>query len=216
MKPRVKICCIKSVEEAEIAIRYGATTIGLVSEMPSGPGVISEELISEIAFKTPPGIGTFLLTSKQNTASIIEQQRHCQVNTIQLCDDVVEGNYDEFRTALPGIKIVQVVHVSNEDAVKHAISVAPRVDGILLDSGNPTASIKKLGGTGTTHNWNLSKRIVDAVNIPVWLAGGLNPENISDAIEKVSPFGVDVCSGVRTDGNLDEKKLSKFMESIFS
>lgn len=216
MKPRVKICCIKSVAEAETAIRYGATAIGLVSEMPSGPGVISEELISEIVVKTPPGIGTFLLTSKQDTASIIEQQRECQVNTIQLCDNLVEGSYDDFRTALPGIKIVQVIHVLNEDSVEQAISTAPRVDGILLDSGNPTASIKKLGGTGNTHDWRLSKKIVDAVSIPVWLAGGLNSENISDAIEKVSPFGIDVCSGVRTVGKLDEKKLSKFMKNISS
>ena len=179
--------------------------------MPSGPGVISEELISEIAFKTPPGIGTFLLTSKQDTASIIEQQRRCQVNTIQLCDNLVEGSYDDFRKALPGIKIVQVIHVSDEKSVQEAISIASHVDGILLDSGNPAATIKKLGGTGNTHNWNLSKKIVDAVNIPVWLAGGLNPENSSSAVEKVSPFGLDVCSGVRTNGLLDEKKLTNFM-----
>ena len=215
MKPRIKICCIKSIEEAEIAIRNGATAIGLVSEMPSGPGVISEELISEIAFKTPPGIGTFLLTSKQDTASIIEQQRRCQVNTIQLCDNLVEGSYDDFRKALPGIKIVQVIHVSDEKSVQEAISIASHVDGILLDSGNPAATIKKLGGTGNTHNWKLSKKIVDAVNIPVWLAGGLNPENSSSAIEKVSPFGLDVCSSVRTDSLLDEKKLTNFM-AIFS
>ncbi len=211
MKPRVKICCIKSMAEAETAIRYGATAIGLVSEMPSGPGVISEVLISEIALKTPPGIGTFLLTSKQDTASIIEQQRRCQVNTIQLCDNLVKGSYTDFRKALPGIKTVQVIHVINEESVQEAISIAPHVDSILLDSGNPTAAIKKLGGTGNTHNWRLSKKIVDAVDIPVWLAGGLNPENSSDAIEKVSPFGLDVCSGVRTDGLLDEMKLTSFM-----
>ena len=211
MIPRVKICCIKSTEEAETAIRYGATAIGLVSEMPSGPGVIPEELISEIAFKTRPGIGTFLLTSKQDTASIIDQQRRCGVNTIQLCDNLVDGSYADLRKALPGIKIVQVVHVSDEESVNDAISIAHYVDSILLDSGDPTANIKILGGTGNTHNWSLSKRIVDAVDIPVWLAGGLNPENVSSAVKKVSPFGLDVCSGVRTDGFLDEKKLKKFM-----
>lgn len=211
MKPRVKICCIKGMAEAEIAIRYGATAIGLVSEMPSGPGVISEELISEIAFKTPPGISTFLLTSKQDTASIIEQQRRCRVNTIQLCDNLVKGSYNDFREALPGIKIVQVIHVINEESVQQAISIASHVDSILLDSGNPTSEVKKLGGTGNTHNWSLSRKIVDAVAVPVWLAGGLNPENCLDAFEKVSPFGLDVCSGVRTDGLLDEQKLSNFM-----
>lgn len=213
MRSRIKICCINSPTEAKMAIQFGASAIGLVSEMPSGPGVISEELISEIAFNTPPGIGTFLLTSKQDTASIIEQQRRCQVNTIQLCDNLSEGSYADFRKALPGIKIVQVIHVTDEQSLYDAISIAPYVDSILLDSGNLTADIKILGGTGNTHDWSLSKKIVDAVDIPVWLAGGLNPDNVLSAIEKVSPFGLDVCTGVRTDGLLDEKKLRKFMEN---
>ena len=213
MKSRIKICCINSRAEAKMAIQFGASAIGLVSEMPSGPGVISEELISEIAFNTPPGIGTFLLTSKQDTASIIEQQRRCRVNTIQLCDNLSEGSYADFRKALPGIKIVQVIHVTDEQSLYDAISIAPYVDSILLDSGNLTADIKILGGTGNTHDWSLSKKIVDAVDIPVWLAGGLNPDNVLSAIEKVSPFGLDVCTGVRTDGLLDEKKLRKFMEN---
>ena len=213
MRSRIKICCINSRAEAKMAIQFGASAIGLVSEMPSGPGVISEELISEIAFNTPPGIGTFLLTSKQDTASIIEQQRRCRVNTIQLCDNLSEGSYADFRKALPGIKIVQVIHVTDEQSLYDAISIAPYVDSILLDSGNLTADIKILGGTGNTHDWSLSKKIVDAVDIPVWLAGGLNPDNVLSAIEKVSPFGLDVCTGVRTDGLLDEKKLRKFMEN---
>ncbi|MCH8272776.1 MAG: phosphoribosylanthranilate isomerase [Candidatus Marinimicrobia bacterium] len=214
MKPRIKICCIKSIAEAETAIRYGATAIGLVSEMPSGPGVISEELIREIALKTPPGIGTFLLTSKQDTASIIEQQRRCQVNTIQLCDILVEGSYDDFRKASPGINIVQVIHVVDDFSVEQAVSIAPLVDGLLLDSGIVNSSVKELGGTGRTHNWELSKTIVELTQTAVWLAGGLNSENVSSAIGAVSPFGVDVCSGVRSSGSLDESKLSQFVKKI--
>ena len=216
MDVRIKICCIGSIEEANLAIRYGASAIGLVSEMPSGPGVISEDLITEIAASVPPTIETFLLTSRQDTGSIIEQQRRCGVNTIQICDSLIDGDYSNFRKELPGIKIIQVIHVMDDSPVEDAISIAPMVDGLLLDSGNVKSPVKELGGTGRTHNWELSKTIVELNQTPVWLAGGLNPENIAEAIEAVSPFGVDVCSGVRSDGRLDEKKLSQFVEKINS
>jgi phosphoribosylanthranilate isomerase len=71
---RVKICCISSPQEAELAIRSGASALGLVSEMPSGPGVISDDKILEIANHVPPGVASFLLTSKQDVASIVAQQ----------------------------------------------------------------------------------------------------------------------------------------------
>lgn len=199
-----------------MAINYGASAIGLVSEMPSGPGVIQEELITEIALSVPKSISTFLLTSKRDTASIIEQQKRCKVNTIQICDSIEEGNYTDFRKELPEIKIIQVIHVVDESSIDEAISIAPLVDGLLLDSGNLNSSVKELGGTGRTHNWALSKAIVKSIQTPVWLAGGLNPENIVDAINAVSPFGVDLCSGVRSDGKLDELKLAQFVKNINS
>ncbi len=199
-----------------MAINYGASAIGLVSEMPSGPGVIQEELITEIALSVPKSISTFLLTSKRDTASIIEQQKRCKVNTIQICDSIEEGNYTDFRKELPEIKIIQVIHVVDESSIDEAISIAPLVDGLLLDSGNLNSSVKELGGTGRTHNWALSKAIVKSIQTPVWLAGGLNPENIVDAINTVSPFGVDLCSGVRSDGKLDELKLAQFVKNINS
>lgn len=199
-----------------MAINYGASAIGLVSEMPSGPGVIPEDLITEIALSVPKSISTFLLTSKRDTASIIEQQIRCKVNTIQLCDSLAEGDYTDFRKEIPGINIIQVIHVVDKSSVEEAISIAPLVDGLLLDSGNVRSSIKELGGTGRTHNWVLSRAIVKSSQTPVWLAGGLNPENIIAAIEAVSPFGVDICSGVRSDGKLDELKLAQFVNNINS
>jgi len=199
-----------------MAIQFGASAIGLVSDMPSGPGVIPEDLITRIATSVPSNISTFLLTSKRDTASIIEQQRRCKVNTIQICDSLTEGDYADFRRELPDINIIQVIHVVDDSSIEEAISVAPMVDGLLLDSGNVKSSVKELGGTGRTHNWNLSRAIVESTQTPVWLAGGLNSENIVDAIEAVSPFGVDVCSGVRSDEKLDEKKLSQFVENINS
>ena len=212
--PRVKICCIQSVAEAQLAIKYGASALGLVSAMPSGPGVISEERIAEIAAAAPPGVATFLLTCQQDADAIIAQQRHCRVNTLQLVDRLLAGTYKDLRNALPGIKIVQVVHVTGEESVAEVDNVAPHVDAILLDSGNPALKVKELGGTGRIHDWRLSRKIRECIGIPLYLAGGLKPENVADAIRQVGPFGLDVCNGVRTDGKLDESKLAAFFNAI--
>jgi phosphoribosylanthranilate isomerase len=212
--PRVKICCIGSVEEASLAVEYGASALGLVSEMPSGPGVISDQLISEIAATVPPAIGTFLLTCRQNVAEIVAQQRVCRTNTIQICDHLTHGTHEELRRALPGISIVQVVHVSGPESVVEATNVAPHVDAILLDSGNQKLAVKELGGTGRTHDWTLSRRIRARVQVPLFLAGGLTPENVARAVAEVEPFGLDLCSGVRTDGKLDREKLERFFSEV--
>jgi len=213
-RPRVKICCIASIEEAWMAIDAGASAIGLVSAMPSGPGPIPEDLIAEIAATVPPGVSSFLLTCLQDATSIIDQQRRLRVNTIQICDRLMSGSYQEIREALSGIRIVQVVHVTGQESVDEAIAVGPHVDAILLDSGNQSLAIKELGGTGRTHDWSLSRKIREAVDVPLFLAGGLNPTNVAAAIREVQPFGIDVCSGLRTEGALDPQKLSDFIRAI--
>lgn len=207
---------MRSREEAWLAIRHGASAVGLVSEMPSGPGVISEETITSIAAIIPPGVASFLLTSKRDAKSIISQQRHCGTNTIQIVDSVTLGIYGELRQALPGINLVQVIHVRSEESVDEAKSVEPFVDAVLLDSGNPALAIKELGGTGRVHNWSISRRIRETINIPIFLAGGLNAGNVAQAVKEVQPFGVDVCSGVRTNGLLDEGKVSAFFDAVSS
>ncbi len=212
--PRVKICCIDSVDEAALAVECGASALGLVSHMPSGPGVISDERIAEIAATVPPSIGTFLLTSRQRVADIIEQQRFCRTNTIQICDHLSGGAHRDLKDALPGISIVQVVHVTGPESVEEAARVAPHVDAILLDSGNQKLAVKELGGTGRTHDWSLSRAIRERIGVPLFLAGGLTPENVGQAIEEVGPFGLDLCSSVRTDGNLDAIKLKAFFLAV--
>jgi phosphoribosylanthranilate isomerase len=212
--PRVKICCIASIEEAKLAIKYGTSAIGLVSEMPSGPGPIPEELIEEIAVTIPPGVSSFLLTSRQDVDSIIEQQKRTKVNTIQIVDKLIHGSHTDLKKKLPGISIVQVIHVRGEESVTEAVKVSTFVNAILLDSGNQSLKIKELGGTGRIHDWKISRRIVDSVNVPVFLAGGLKPDNVIDAFSKVNPYGLDICSGVRTNGKLDEEKLSTLFENI--
>jgi phosphoribosylanthranilate isomerase len=214
MKARVKICCISSVAEAAMAVRYGASALGLVSRMPSGPGVIAEETITEIAATVPPGVATFLLTCESDARSIIAQQRRTRVNTIQLCDTVDPDCHARLREALPGIALVQVIHVTNQDSLAQAAAAAGQVDALLLDSGNQTLAIKELGGTGRKHDWHISRRIVESVRVPVFLAGGLNPENVAEAIHKVRPFGLDICSGLRTSGHLDEAKVQRFFANV--
>ena len=212
--PRVKICCISNAVEAALAIKHGAAALGLVSAMPSGPGVIDEETIARIAATVPPGVATFLLTSRHDAASIIAQQRRCRVNTLQLCDTVEPDGHARLRDALPGIALVQVIHVTGEESLDEAIAAAPNVDALLLDSGNQKLAVKELGGTGRTHDWRISRQIVAAVRTPVFLAGGLTPENVTAAIHEVRPFGLDVCSGLRTDGRLDADKVRRFFANI--
>ena len=212
--PRVKICCIGSVGEAALAVACGASALGLVSAMPSGPGVIGEHRIAEIAATIPPSIGSFLLTSGQDVTLISAQQRRCRTNCIQLCDCLTAGSHRDLRSALPGISIVQVVHVTGPESVDEAVSIADSVDAILLDSGNPALAVKELGGTGRRHDWSLSLRIREQVDIPIFLAGGLNADNVGEAMQAVAPFGLDLCSSVRTNGKLDRHKLIRFFEAV--
>lgn len=216
MKIRVKICCISSPEEARMAISFGAAALGLVGQMPSGPGVISDARIAEIAGQTPPGVATFLLSSETNGPALVAHQQRTHTSTLQLVDRVPTDTYATIRAALPALKIVQVVHVLDEHSVAEALAAAGHVDALLLDSGNPNLGIKELGGTGRTHDWSLSRRIVEQSPVPVYLAGGLHAGNVREAIDKVQPFGLDLCSGVRTQGALDPYRLEQFFNAVYS
>jgi phosphoribosylanthranilate isomerase len=214
--PRVKVCCIQSVAEARAAVAAGAAALGLVSEMPSGPGVIPEDRIAAIAAAIPPPVAPFLLTCRQDAPSLAAQQRRVRVGTLQLCDRLRAGAHAELRAALPGVRLVQVVHVTGPEALDEAQEVSAHVDAVLLDSGNPTLPVKQLGGTGRRHDWALSRRIREALDVPVFLAGGLTGENVGEAIAAVGPFALDVCGGVRTAGALDEARLRAFFRAVRS
>ena len=214
MKIKVKICCISSIEEAKLAIVHGAAAIGLVGRMPSGPGIITDELINSIAKTVIPPIDSFLLTSETTAEAIIEHHNKVNTTTIQMVDALSGREYHKIREAIPHVKLVQVIHVLDEKAVKEAIEIAEWVDAILLDSGNPNLSTKVLGGTGKTHNWDLSKKIRENISIPTYLAGGINKDNIRMAIDHVQPYGIDLCSSVRTNGQLDERKLEELFKAL--
>jgi phosphoribosylanthranilate isomerase len=212
---RIKICCIQSEAEARLAIAQGADALGLVGTMPSGPGPIEDELIAAIAARVPPPVATFLLTSETEAEAIIDHARRCRTNTLQLVDRIADDTWPRLRRALPGIKLVQVIHVVGEQSVAEAVAAAAHADALLLDSGQPHAAIKLLGGTGRVHDWAISRRIVEAVPCPVFLAGGLRADNVGAAIATVRPFGVDVCTGVRrTDYSLDPEKLEAFVAAV--
>lgn len=209
----IKICCMQSEDEIRLATTHGVTAVGFVSEMPSGPGPIPESRIVELAKSVPNGVRSFLLTCKPDASGIIAQVRRVGVTSVQICDRLMIGSYRDLKAALPHVTLVQVIHVQGDRSLHEAIAVADEVDELLLDSGRPTAPVKELGGTGRVHDWQVSRRIREAVRIPVWLAGGLTQSNVREAVALVRPHGVDVCSGVRTGGVLDPGKLDAFVRA---
>jgi len=212
--PRFKVCCIQSLDEAQLAIAHGASALGLVAAMPSGPGVIEEDQIRAIATRVPPPISTFLLSSLTDDALLVEQVRHCACSTLQLCDRTSANTRQRVRRYAPAVRIVQVVHVTGPESVNEAKDAAVASDALLLDSGNFHGEVKELGGTGRAHDWSLSRKIVRAVKVPVFLAGGLSAANARQAIDQVQPFALDLCSGLRTGGTLDAAKLKAFVEAL--
>ncbi len=211
---RVKICCIRDEHEIDLAVRAGASALGLVSAMPSGPGPIDDDTIGRLLARVPPGVTSFLLTSRTDPAALVEQHRRLPADVLQLVDRLEPGGHAAVRDRRPGVRLVQVIHVEDGRAVEEAERVATDVDAILLDSGRPGARVRELGGTGRVHDWAVSRRVVDAVDVPVWLAGGLHAGNVAEAIDRVRPFGVDLCTGVRTAGSLDPDRLGRFMDAV--
>jgi phosphoribosylanthranilate isomerase len=215
VRTRVKICCMASAEEVRLAVDAGADALGFVSAMPSGPGPIDEALIAELVARVPPPVSCFLLTCATDPAVVAEQVVRCGVDAVQLVDAVSEGAHAALRRLLPHrVRLVQVVHVVDAASVDEALGVAPHVDALLLDSGNPRLAVKELGGTGRVHDWALSRAVVERSPAPVFLAGGLRAENVAEAVRAVGPFGVDVCSGVRAAGRLDAARLRAFVEAV--
>jgi phosphoribosylanthranilate isomerase len=211
---RVKVCCIASIEEAELALELGADALGLVSAMPSGPGVIPDAAIAMIAEWVGTRAATVLLTSRSSADGIDEQLTLSRPSVLQICDALPDGEMAIVRRRHPDVVLMPVVHVRGTDAVREAVSLAADADAILLDSGNPCAQVKELGGTGRVHDWQVSRAIRDAVGVPLFLAGGLRAHNVADAVRTVQPFGVDVCSGVRRNGKLDRSTLTEFMSAV--
>jgi phosphoribosylanthranilate isomerase len=205
---------MSSVDDAALVIDAGAHALGFVSAMPSGAGIIDEALIARIIATVPVTVATFLLTSAVDATTIIDQQRGTRANTIQLVDRTTVDTRRTLRASMPGIAIVQVVHVTGPESATEAHEARIGSDAVLLDSGNPLLAVKELGGTGRVHDWDVSARIRRELDVPVFLAGGLNPGNVADAVRTVRPFGVDVCSGLRPGGKLDAQRVRDFVRNV--
>jgi phosphoribosylanthranilate isomerase len=214
LRTRVKICCITSAQALALATRYGADAIGLVGPMPSGTGIIGLDRARELAALTPPPVASFLLSCATRPADLLAEAREVAPAVLQIVDAVEPAAYALLRRELPALKLVQVLHVDGEASLEEARALFGLVDALLLDSGAPHAAVRELGGTGRVHDWAVSARIVAEAPVPVLLAGGLTSENVGEAIGTVRPFGVDLCTGLRSEGRLDEAKLAAFMAAV--
>jgi len=216
MRTRIKICCMSSPGEVRAAAVAGADCIGAVGPMPSGPNQIYDDAARAVIAATPPGVTPFLLTQEFTIEGVVRHVRATRAPVVQLVRHVDPRLHFEIREALPGVKIVQVVHVEDDTALELARGYSLTADALLLDSGTPKTGgdVEVLGGTGHTHDWRISRQIVQVVEKPVYLAGGMTQANVADAIALVRPFGIDLCSGVRTAGKLDQKKLTGFFVAV--
>ncbi|WP_300527105.1 phosphoribosylanthranilate isomerase [Maricaulis sp.] len=214
MRVRLKICCIKSAEEARLASAAGADALGLVGPMPSGPGTISYEQARHIARTVAPPVSRWLLSSETSAAGLIDAADQAGVDTLQIVRHLDPQILEELAGRRPHLRRVQVIHVEDEGALSLIGAYEAVTDAFLLDSGKPGAATETLGGTGDTHDWEISARFVAATQRPVMLAGGLNASNIADAVRTVRPYGIDLCSSVRSGDELDENKLTAFISAL--
>jgi phosphoribosylanthranilate isomerase len=214
VRTRVKICCIASIAEAELAIRHGAEALGLVAAMPSGPGPIDDAAIAAIAARVPPPISTFLLTSETTADAIADHVRRTGPTTVQIVSHIDPAVSAKVAALLPVTRRVQVIHVEDARALDLIPLYAPYIHAFLLDSGRPGLEVPELGGTGRMHDWEISASFVRQSSRPVFLAGGLNAHNVAEAVRTVRPYGLDLCSALRTNGALDVDKLMAFMQAV--
>ncbi|MBU6366080.1 MAG: phosphoribosylanthranilate isomerase [Gemmatimonadetes bacterium] len=170
--------------------------------------------IAKLATLVPASVESFLLSSQVTLEGIVAEHAVAGTTTLQLVDAVPHEVLRALRDARPGVRLVQVIHVTGAAAVEEALAVAPLVDALLLDSGNPQAAVKELGGTGRVHDWTFSREIVRQSGRPVYLAGGMRPDNVRAAMDAVGPHGIDVCTGVRSNGALDPDKLAAMVQAL--
>lgn len=208
---RVKICGNRTIEEAKMAVEAGADAVGfLVGIRHDSDDSLAPETARDIVKHIPPFISTVVVTHLVTAKEVVDLCDRILPTTVQLHDDIVPRQIAEIRMVRPHLKLIKAIHVVGDQAMNEAKTFSPYVDAILLDS----RTNDRIGGTGRIHDWDISERIVAADLKPVILAGGLTPNNISEAIAKVKPYGVDVHSGVEDeDGNRDVQKLKEFIRN---
>lgn len=211
---RVKVSCLRTPEEARLAVSFGAVAIGIASGVPGSTEELEDEQIAAITACVGDDIGTFLLTALGDPGEIAAKARRCAVNTVQLWEPLAPEAYIELRRAAPGLSIAQSIHVVDERAIAQAREMAGVADALVLGSTNPEPPFRWTSPHGRTHDWTISRRIVESAQIPVILSGGLTARNVADAVRFVRPYGVEVCSSVRRNGRLEKSLLVEFLESV--
>ncbi len=208
---RVKICGNKRVEDALQAIRLGADAIGLlVGQEHASRDFITPALAASIARQLPPFCAIVLATHINSVKEVLQLANFIGVNALQLHGDSTPEDIIQIRKNLPNIKIIKSVHVVDNKSTGAVGKYIGVVDAILLDTIN--LKTKQIGGTGKTHDWNISRKIVEEYDIPIVLAGGLSPDNVAEAVKFVKPYGVDVNTGTKgEDGFKDYGKLELFI-----
>ena len=210
----IKICGMQSTAEVEIAMAAGATCVGFVGEGLTPPGCLSDEAVLEIVGAIEDRKSIVLLTPHSTVAAVVAQQRRVGAGALQLCRPFGREALLALRQSLPGVQLIQVVHMGDLGGLERARAVAGIAEVGLLDAGSTDGDSQVFGGTGRVHDWHESAAIVAELDTPVWLAGGLSPSNVGEAIELVSPAGVDVCSGLRREGRLVESLAREFVMAV--
>lgn len=210
---KVKICANKNIYDAQSCIDAKADIIGiLVGQEHNSNDFVNKETAKEIANYVGDQCDVSLVTHLKNADKIIDLTNYIGNNIIQLHSDIEEGEVEKIRKQLPEVKIVRLIHVSEKGEICTDISKIKYADYYLLDSFN--LKTNQVGGTGLTHDWNKSNEIIKKLDKPTFLAGGLNPKNVAQAILIAKPYGVDVNSGCKNEkGIKDRNKVIEFVKN---
>jgi phosphoribosylanthranilate isomerase len=204
---RVKFCGTASLADMQCAVDAGCDAMGFIMGVThQSSDFVTPAEAAEMVRQLPPFIEPVAVTHLQETEDLIRLVKDSRCTTLQVQNTVEPSELDVIRYALPYLKIVKAVHVTDASAVKTAKRYEPHADALILD----TRTAEKIGGTGIVHDWNISAKIVANSAIPVILAGGLTPENVREAIQKVRPYGVDVHTGVRKNGARNPERTLAF------
>lgn len=212
MPVRVQIAGVSSLDECLAAERAGADALGFTVRLPTGVhDDLTEAKARSIIAALPPFISTVCITYVGTAREAVDLCRYLGVTALQLHGAFPTHELPLIRAALPHLRLIRAVHVTGEPAIAQARSLDRQVDGIILDTFDPATG--RGGATGKTHDWSISRRIVETMRSPVILAGGLTPDNVGDAIRQVAPWGVDVHTGIEdADGSRNLTKLRAFVE----
>jgi phosphoribosylanthranilate isomerase len=189
----LKICGIQTPAEADAAISAGATALGVLLGLTHvAEDQVTEDAARDIIRAIDSRAETVLVTHLLDQGRIAALAAAIGARAIQVHDDLPPEGMRRLRALAPRRRLIKAIHVTGPEALGKVAAYAGLADALLLDS----RTADRLGGTGRTHDWSLSRAIVRASPVPVYLAGGLRPGNVRAAIEAVRPAGVDVNSGV--------------------